>query len=679
MKNLNITLKVIIYVAILGFSCIFVMGYVSISAADEILSTNAFDHIKSMQIIKKLQVEEFFNNKKKSVNALIKMPFTLSAITKLGVNNLKNNNITERNKYVSSQKYFNSYNQYVTDYQSYMNTNNMDNVMLINPKDGYVFFSANNTNELHSILSQQSNALSILWRACLNTNEVLISDMELSDKNNGTPRVFIGGRIVKDGNIIAVVITQISSQSINNIMINNQGLGTTGETYIVGDDLYFRSDSRSSKNSTILAEKVNTKATESVFSGSSGISIIENYHGKSVLSSYDKLDIKGLNWAIITEIDEAEIMEPKSRLLNTILIVCLIIGAIMMPILYLIGRSLSLPLKAEVAYALRLANGELDATIDINQKDEIGILADALREIASRTKHVITSVVNATNNLADASAQLSGASQDLSSGASEQASSIEEVSASMEEMASNIQQNADNSKQTEEITNAVSAQVESGSAIVLSSAESMEKIADKISIISDIAFQTNILALNASVEAARAGEYGKGFSVVATEVGKLADKTKAAASEINEISRNSVDIAKQTKELMAELVPSIQNSSMLVQEISAASKEQREVADQINNAIQMLNDISQQNAASAEEMATNSEELASQSEQLISVISYFKIGDTSEIQKRKKVSKQKLITERKSFKHTRNQDIDDGGIDIDLSTNDELDDDFERF
>ena len=501
--------------------------------------------------------------------------------------------------------------------------------------------------------------------------------MESNGNKNEKPSLFIGCNVIDNGEVIAVVIAEINSNEINNIVVSNNTMGESGETYIVGDDYLFRTDSKFTDKSTTLSQISKTKASERALSGQHGSDIINDFRGMEVLSSYEKLNIKGLNWAIITEIDEDEIMEPKSNLINTILIICAIIAIIMMPVLYFIGQSLSRPLKKEVEYAKKLANGELDATIDINQRDEIGVLADALRTIAQSTKRVITSVINATNNLADASFQLSASSQNLSSGASEQASSIEEVSASMEEMTSNIQQNADNANQTEKITNAVSTQVSEGSNIVLSSVESMEKIADKISIISDIAFQTNILALNASVEAARAGEYGKGFGVVASEVGKLADKTKLAASEINEISKASVEIAGKTKDLMGKLVPSIQNSSMLVQEISAASKEQRDAADQINNAIQILNDVSQQNAASAEEMATNSEELSSQAEQLVSVISHFKIVGLNENKRKKSSSTPKLITERKvNYPYHKNDDI---GVDIDLHAPDNMDDDFERF
>lgn len=666
MKNLSITLKVIIYVSILGFSCIFAMGYVSISAADDILNQNAYEHISSVQNIKKVQLEEFIDNKLNAITALSQMPVVITIVEKL-------------NKQNTSDSYNTDHRNLSRAIRNYMIANNMTDIFIADATEGYVFFSIERGSEYHKTLSQEASLLGSLWKSCLSIDGAIISDMEKSNSSNDIPSTYIGSRIVDDGEVIGVVIAKINNKAVNDIMTETSGLGETGETYIVGDDYFFRTDSRFSNQSTILNQKVKTVTTEKVFSGISGIELIDDYRGEKVLSSYDKLDIAGLNWAIITEIDESEIMAPKKSLINTILIICAIIGAIMMPVLFIIGQSLSKPLKLEVEYAKKLANGELDATININQKDEIGVLADALRTIAASTKKVITGVIEATNNLADASYQLSGSSQNLSSGASEQASSIEEVSASMEQMASNIQQNADNANQTEDITNAVSTQVSKGSDIVLSSVASMEQIADKISIISDIAFQTNILALNASVEAARAGEYGKGFGVVATEVGKLADKTKSAASEIDEISKASVEIAGKTKELMSELVPSIQNSSMLVQEISAASKEQRDAADQINNAIQILNDVSQQNAASAEEMATNSEELSSQAEQLVTVISHFKIEGIKKHKKRNTEKSQRLITHANTPTNYSNNVDDDTGVDINLNVSDDLDDEFERF
>lgn len=669
MKNLSITLKIIIYVSILGFSCIFAMGYISINAADSILTKNAHEHIASVQSLKKQQVESFINNKITALQALAKMPVTVKAVKSLILTDAGGIKLTEEIK--------KSMSLYSKSFKTYMNANNMNNIIIANTRDGKIIYSENKQG-LNTELSQESGVISKVWRHCLRSTEPIISDMDKESTNDDNPSVYLGSSIISEGNIIAVIIAEINSNELNNIMLTNDGMGETGETYLVGSDLLFRSNSKFASNSTVLNQSVKSLATQRVFNGQSGSDMITDYRGRRVLSSYNKLDINGLNWAIITEIDEDEVMEPKQHLINIILMICAVIGVIMIPVLLIIGRSISRPIKLEVEYAIKLANGELDAEIDIHQRDEIGILADALRTIAGSTKEVISSVIEATNNLADASFQLSGSSQNLSSGASEQASSIEEVSASMEQMASNIQQNADNANQTEEITNEVTTHVSQGSEIILSSVESMEKIADKISIISDIAFQTNILALNASVEAARAGEYGKGFGVVATEVGKLADKTKAAASEINEISKASVEIAGKTKVLMTKLVPDIQNSSMLVQEISAASKEQRDAADQINNAIQILNDVSQQNAASAEEMATNSEELSRQAEQLVNVIAHFKIDGYNESRRRNKQPSQRLITERKKSKEYGTLN-DSSGVDINLNSEDNLDDEFERF
>jgi len=666
MKNLRITTKLIIFVSILGIVCVFAIGYISINAADKILTETANNRISTIEISKKAEVESFLSRKIKSLEMIRTTPSTFLAYQTLSEqkSNIKAFNNDDTNKF---RKIF----------KSYLDANEMNDLILVDAEKGDVYFQVANNSLLNEKLSQKSTDLSTFWKQCLNTNMVLLSDIFLD--HNNKPTMLVGSRVNKDDKVIGVLIASVDLSTLNNILQMDNGMTETGETYLVGKDRFFRSDSRFANKPTTLANKVQTTATNKVFNGQSGIEIIQDYRNTEVLSYYDLIDIYGLSWAIITEIDEAEILLPKKNLINSILFISILVLVVMFPSLYFIGRMMVKPLNLEIDFAKKLAAGELDADLDINQKDEMGILADALKEMASKTSNVIVSVVDAANNLADASFQLSGTSQNISSGASQQASSIEEVSASIEEMTSNIQQNADNAKQTEEITNKVSNQVIDGSEIILSSVESMEKIADKISIISDIAFQTNILALNASVEAARAGEYGKGFGVVASEVGKLADKTKAAAAEINEISKSSVEIARKTKDLMGDIVPSIQNSSLLVQEISAASKEQRDAADQINQAIQLLNDVSQQNAASSEEMATNSEEMSSQAEQLLNVIAHFKVDATAHFHRNSKPSnRQKLIPQNKKRKSGNNFDS-YGGVDINLNDDNDPDNEFEKF
>lgn len=666
MKNLSITLKILIYVGIFGITCILSMTIISINYVDSILSKTANEHMIAVQSTKKMQLEQFINNKKNAIMALANMPVTIRAINKLV---LYNEATPAQKKAAASELTV-----YSQSFTSYMQANNLSNIIVASPSKGTILYNEKSPITSTEFLISEKNELAEVWRKCSRNKNTQVSDIELST-NGGSPSFYIGSPVIDNGEVIAILIAQVNSAQINKITSTIEGMGETGETYLVGDDYLMRSDSRLSTNSTILKQQVKTIASENARRGNSGTGIILDYRGHHVLSTYSKLDIPGLNWSIITEIDEHEIMTPKRTLTNIIIIICIIIIAVMIPILIFIGRSITRPLKKEVEYALKIANGDLNATININQKDEIGVLADALRTITSKTKSVIIGVMEATGNLSDAGNQLSSSSQSLSSGASEQASSIQEVSASMEEMSANIQHNADNANQTEELSNTVDSQVSEGSKIILTSVSAMERIAEKISIISDIAFQTNILALNASVEAARAGEYGKGFGVVASEVGKLADKTKTAAFEINEISKESVDVAKQTKDVMNQLIPSIQSSSILVQEIAAASKEQRDASNQINNAIQILNDVSQQNAAAAEEMATNSEELSSQAEQLINVISHFKIEGYNKKRKNHR-EYHKLIEDKKYF--TKKDNL-NKGINIDLDKDDTLDDEFERF
>ena len=273
-----------------------------------------------------------------------------------------------------------------------------------------------------------------------------------------------------------------------------------------------------------------------------------------------------------------------------------------------------------------IASGDL--TVELSPRSEKDELIIALVNMIKSISDIVTQIQNSSENIADASQQMSSNSQQVSQGASEQASAAEEVSSSMEQMASNIQQNTDNAQQTEKIAAKAAEDILIGSQNVNITVVSMKKIAEKVSIIGDIAFQTNILALNAAVEAARAGEHGKGFAVVAAEVRKLAERSHIAAGEINELTKSSVDIADKSGKLLESIVPDIQRTAKLVQEITAASLEQNSGANQINNAVNQLNKVTQQNAASAEEMATSSEELSSQADNLKELINFFKVKDT---------------------------------------------------
>jgi methyl-accepting chemotaxis protein len=339
----------------------------------------------------------------------------------------------------------------------------------------------------------------------------------------------------------------------------------------------------------------------------------------------------------------------------------------------------------------RLAQEIAAGNLMVNVKERSGQdeLMKALASMVERLTGVINEVKLAAHNVASGSLQTSNTGQQMSQGATEQAASAEEISSSMEQMVSNIRQNADNAQQTEKIAMKSAEDAKVGGQAVAETVLAMKEIATKISIIEEIARQTNLLALNAAIEAARAGTHGKGFAVVATEVRKLAERSQTAAAEIIKLSGSSVEVAEKAGEMLTRIVPDIQRTAGLVQEINAATNEQNSGAEQISKAIQQLDQVIQQNASATEEMASTSEELSSQAEQLQEAITFFKVEDGGH----EKTSKPSLMNHQTMKEQMLNHDgilsktaVNRGGnrhksagITIDLSNGkDKMDGEFER-
>jgi len=345
----------------------------------------------------------------------------------------------------------------------------------------------------------------------------------------------------------------------------------------------------------------------------------------------------------------------------------------------ILGKSLSMMvsnLKNTVRVAERIAKGDLRVKVrPLSDKD---ILGNSLSEMTERLNRIVAEIMAIADNLNSGSRQLSSASEQMSQGSNEQAASAEQVSASMEQMASSIRQNSDNAIQTEKIALKSSADAKESGKSVAETADAMKTIAETTAIIGEITRQTNLLALNAAIEAARAGEYGKGFAVVASEIRKLAERSQKASAEIGKISNSCVVIAEKSGDMLAKLVPDIQKTSELVQEISAASNEQNNGAVQINKAVQQLDQVIQQNVSAAEEIASASEELSGQAEQLRNIIEFFSIGDVAKPSenKRKSVQKPSAVKAEDSFSETEEDSIpEDHGADRDFSVHtDEIED-----
>jgi methyl-accepting chemotaxis protein len=287
-----------------------------------------------------------------------------------------------------------------------------------------------------------------------------------------------------------------------------------------------------------------------------------------------------------------------------------------------------LPVNEAVAVLGEMEKGDLTQTVNGIYKGQLNDFKNTVNNTIAKLSQVIGEVNAAASNIASASEEVSTTAQSMSQATSEQAASVEETSASVEQMSASINQNTENAKVTDGMASQASKEAVEGGVAVKETVAAMKTIAGKIGIIDDIAYQTNLLALNAAIEAARAGEHGKGFAVVAAEVRKLAERSQVAAQEIGELAKGSVEKAESAGRLLDAIVPAIGKTSGLVQEIAAASSEQSSGVGQINTAMTQLNQITQQNASSSEELAATAEEMSSQAAQLQEVMGFFQVGSS---------------------------------------------------
>jgi methyl-accepting chemotaxis protein len=296
--------------------------------------------------------------------------------------------------------------------------------------------------------------------------------------------------------------------------------------------------------------------------------------------------------------------------------------------LYMIKKLAIKPVRRLRENADSIAGGDLTVTVHrSSNQDDIGKLQDSMNRMVEQLKSITTAVRNATRQVSSGSREISLSSEQLSTGSTEQASSVEEISASMEETSASIKQNASNAQETKAKASNSAKDARIGGESISDAINSMREVVDRITVIDEIARQTNLLALNAAIEAARAGEHGKGFSVVASEVRKLAERSLNAAGEINELSGENIEVAGKSEELLRQMVPDIQTTAELVEEITAASTEQSAGIAEITKAIQQLDNVIQQNATASEELAATAASLSEQSKNLENLISFFNLGE----------------------------------------------------
>ena len=638
-KDVKIGIKLICSFLAVGIFPLGALGLISINLSSKALERTAFNQLEAVREIKKFQIESFFQERIGDIKVLANNPFIKSAAKALeqafnsagGVPSKRFVGKTGE-VYDAPDSYKQVHDIYFDIFKHYMEQYGYYDIFLLDPVHGDTYFTVTKEADFGQRAQDIDSSLRDVWQAAKN-GRITISDIRTYAPSANAPAQFLAAPIKENGKTISILAFQLSVDAINKIMTERSGMGDTGESYLVGQDKLMRSDSYlDPDNHTVTASfanpakgKVDTQASSDVLAGKTEKKIIIDYNGNPVLSAFTPVKIGESLWGLLVEIDETEAFESIRCIKINIGVIALISIILIVLIAMLIARSITIPIKQGVDMAGKMSDGDLTQALDIDRKDEIGTLVQALNMMSSHLRQMFNDIIKGTGTLNTASSELSAISGQISSNAQttaekstnvttaaqEMNNSITSVAAVTEETTANIQMIVSATEEMTATIQELSKNTSTGNTTTSRAVEKAQTVLEKVDAlgaaasdiskvsdtISDISEQTNLLALNATIEAARAGEAGKGFAVVAGEIKALAQQTAQATEEISSkisgvqaTTNDSVDAIKAIVEIINEINSIVSSVAVAIEEQSATTQE---IANNVSHAAQGLDSVNE--------------------------------------------------------------------------------------